>query len=128
MITFNNALTTDDYLVVTATKYNYDGYIGSVQVGEGPAGLVENTAFDLNVYPNPTKDNAFVSLNMGESAMVNITVTDISGKVVTEIINAQLPAGNQQYTISTTAYQAGVYFVNVSTNDARTVRKLTVIK
>lgn len=128
LITFDNPLTTDDYLVVTATKYNYDGYVGSVQVGAGAAGLEENQEIALNVFPNPAKDNAFVSLNLTEATNVTIMLTDLSGKIVAEIANTEMPAGNQQYEISTTALEAGIYFINVNANNSNIVEKLTVIK
>ena len=127
-IVFNDPLTIDDYLVVTATKYNHDGYVGSVQVGSGAAGIEEAENIAMKVFPNPATENAFVSLSIVNSENVTMTLVDLSGKVVAEIVNAPLAAGDYQFEISTSSLQAGIYLINVNTGDELTVEKLTVIK
>lgn len=128
-ITFNNPLTTDDYLVVTATKYNHDGYVGTVQVGSGTVGIAdEQKDLAMNIFPNPAKENAFVSLTVYQPTNVTMTICDLSGKVVAEIVNAPLEANDYQFEISTSSLEAGVYLINVNTGDELKVEKLTVIK
>lgn len=121
-----DALTSDDYLVVVATKYNYRPYMGFVQVGSGPAGISEDAFGNLSVYPNPAEDIAIVQFDLGESSDVLITLTDISGKVVKTVVNGELSAGQQQIEVTTADVESGVYLVTIQVNDQKTVQKLTV--
>ena len=81
----------------------------------------------MSVYPNPANDLSNVSFELNNEADVNITVTDLSGKVV--YTNALGTVnGAQNVAINTTALNNGVYFVNLSVNGTVSSEKLVVKK
>ncbi|TNF50007.1 MAG: T9SS type A sorting domain-containing protein [Bacteroidetes bacterium] len=83
--------------------------------------------FGMSVYPNPANDLSNVSFELNNEADVNITVTDLSGKVV--YTNALGTVnGTQNVAINTTALNNGVYFVNLSVNGTVSSEKLVVRK
>lgn len=130
-ITFDNALTTQDPLLVTATKYNYKPYQGDVTVNEevDVTGIQEQIQEStINVYPNPAQNSTFVSLNLAEEGNVLISLSDMSGKIIQVVAKANYPAGKQQFEIGTDKLQTGVYFVTTTINGNTTAKKLTVLK
>ncbi|WP_343632261.1 C25 family cysteine peptidase [Fluviicola sp.] len=105
VITFP-ALTTDDYLVVTATKQNYATYQHAVQVANGPLGLNE-LQMELSVYPNPANDELHLLVSNG--AAESFRIISLDGK---EVLTKQFSNGNQE-TINTASLRAGSYIVEI---------------
>ena len=85
-------------------------------------GLNENQTMTLSVYPNPTVDEAYVTL---ENAGVNeVAVYDVQGRLVSkESVNV---VAGEQVRISTATLNAGVYFVTVSNDSTVRTAKLLV--
>ncbi|MEZ4922609.1 MAG: C25 family cysteine peptidase [Crocinitomicaceae bacterium] len=130
-ITFYNALTTQDPLLVTGTKYNYRPYQGPVTVNEAIdyTGIEEvDFTSSVSIYPNPAQNNVNIALNLGSDAQVNVLLMDLSGKIVQTVANSQLTAGAKTLELSTANLEAGVYLVSTTINGNTTVEKLTVIK
>lgn len=99
-------LTTNDYLLVTATKQNYATYQHAVQVANGPLGLNElELAFE--VYPNPANDELQLLVSNGMAESVRIVALD--GKVV---FVKQLLNGSQE-TIDISSLKTGSYLVEI---------------
>jgi gingipain R len=114
VITFP-ALTSDDYLVVTATKQNYATYQHAVQVANGSLGLTD-LELEFSVYPNPANDELQLLVSNGAAESVRIIALD--GKVV---FSKELGNGNQEK-INTSSLKAGSYIVEIL-SDAQSVRK-----
>lgn len=109
-------LTTDDYLLVTATKQNYATYQHTVQVANGPLGLNElELAFE--VYPNPANDELHLLVSNGMAESVRIVGLD--GKVV---FAKQLLNGSQE-AINTSSLKAGSYLVEITNSVGQSIQK-----
>lgn len=101
------ALTSNDYLLVTATKQNYATYQHAVQVADGPLGITDlNMEFAL--YPNPANDELQLLVSNGTAESVRIIGLD--GKVV---LSKQLLNGMQEV-INTSSLKSGSYIVEIS--------------
>ncbi|MBL8001723.1 MAG: T9SS type A sorting domain-containing protein [Flavobacteriales bacterium] len=81
-------------------------------------GMSENPLDDkVAVFPNPTNGNLNVMLNgIGQ---VDITVTDVTGRVVAASRTSQL-----QHTIDLTSQPTGVYMITVRTENGQTSRRV----
>ncbi len=71
----------------------------------------------LTVYPNPVKDNLFVS---SDSEITQLILTDISGKIIHEFDNIS----SDTFELNITNLQSGVYLLRISTKDANKLIKL----
>tara|TARA_B100000700_G_scaffold327066_1_gene440483 strand:+ start:810 stop:2768 length:1959 start_codon:yes stop_codon:yes gene_type:complete len=83
----------------------------------GTTGL-EESVYDFNVYPNPSKGAVNIELNEPGSYLVQIN--DIVGKLVSENII------DSNTTINLQNLDKGIYFVNVSNDEIKHVTKLIV--
>ena len=75
----------------------------------GLADLEENQQIAFSIYPNPASENVTIS-NIEVGSLVSII--DISGKVI-----SKTNANSTSLTISTSDFNAGVYFVRVMTEN-----------
>ncbi|MBK9732219.1 MAG: T9SS type A sorting domain-containing protein [Chitinophagaceae bacterium] len=80
----------------------------------------------INVYPNPMSTSATLELNLAEANNVNIAITDLSGRMITEVLNEQLSAGNHTIYFQTPQLANGMYFVQVRTLNENRMIKLNV--
>jgi hypothetical protein len=77
-----------------------------------------------NVFPNPTNGTATVEFALNASAEVALEVLDITGKVVYTNNAGTLNSGANSITVDASAFQAGVYYVNILTNGTSVTKKL----
>ncbi len=94
-------------------------YIFGAQYGQPWFSALANESFettDVKVYPNPATEHIFVS---GITNLSKVEIYTISGtKVLEKIANE-----DQMIPIS---FQAGMYFVKISTNDKQIIKKIIV--
>jgi hypothetical protein len=92
----------------------------SAGIGDLPSAVTK-----FNVYPNPATDNISINLDLKETAILLIDVTDINGKQVVIISNEkQTGIVTKQY--NTAALPSGNYFVRLQVNGKTATQKLTV--
>ena len=136
---------TDDLIVMTSgnsepqTTFFYDQpqatwfYSTStpaVQMNFDPTSSINENAnvFGMGVYPNPTNADANVSFSLNNAADVNITVTDLSGKVVYTNALGNVSAGTTKVELNTADLSNGVYMINVAADNAVSTEKLIIRK
>jgi hypothetical protein len=74
--------------------------------------------------PNPASGNATIAFDLPETALVTLTVYDISGRKVTTVVNETLTAGNHERTVSGLA--PGVYVYKLSAGSFNAAKKMVV--
>jgi len=78
---------------------------------------------DLRLYPNPVRDEVFVSFNAGGTSQ-EITVTDLNGRLVyRQSLHEQGPV---RVHWNTHQWASGIYLVRITDGDRISVRKLVV--
>lgn len=80
----------------------------------------------LEVYPNPTKGIFSVDINTVELINAKLKVVDALGKVVLE--QQALTQGSNQISVDLSNNQQGIYFVIVTSEDQRIVKKIFLQK
>lgn len=81
---------------------------------------------DVNVFPNPAKDQVKVSFNLDKSANVNVVVYDAAGRIVYTGAKSQLNSGAQFITVPVSNLASGVYNLSVQTEDGSMTQRITV--
>lgn len=72
--------------------------------------------FDYSVYPNPFSEKTTLSYSLPFAGMVTITVTDITGHQIAELVHAHIATGKHEYEVgaSALALKPGFYFINIA--------------
>jgi len=90
-------------------------------------GIAENAAeLGLNVFPNPSVDQAQINYNLSAETSVIISIYDVTGKLVASENKGTQAAGRHISAINTAAMAKGFYTVCVQTESGRSTAKLIV--
>ena len=77
------------------------------------------------MFPNPTKGQVALSLNLPLETDVNIRVSNVTGQTIREINDNNVM--NKTYELDLREYAAGVYMVRISAFD-KVITKRLIIK
>ena len=79
-------------------------------------------------YPNPFNPTTGINFHLPENSPVNISVYDINSKLVEELVNRNLSAGNHTVEWNAVNYPSGIYFCKITAGSFTDVKKMVLIK
>jgi Secretion system C-terminal sorting domain len=79
-------------------------------------------------YPNPFSASTNVVIYMRSGSDLSYTITDASGKVVSQKDLGYQKAGNHEITLDGNTLANGIYFYTLQTKDSEVTRKMNVVK
>ena len=85
---------------------------------------VEEIELGFALYPNPSAGNTSVQFLLKNNQNVQLNVIDLTGRLVTSLLNGDLNSGLYEYTIPVNT--PGIYFVDLVSGGKRHVRKLVI--
>ncbi len=105
-------------------------------VGSNPieTGSLTPATFELlQNYPNPFNPTTTINFTMTKPGQVELSVYDITGRLVKKLVDENRPAGKHQVIwngrdMSDNTVATGVYFYSISDQTTRLVRKMMLIK
>ena len=130
-------------LWVADRQVEFDLEVSIVLAGKGLVyGADDFTVLDVNVqaaipedyylsqnYPNPFNSLTRLTYGMPEEGHVSIRVFDVTGRLVTELVEGSLNAGNHVTVWDANAVSTGIYLVRMETSAGfEAVRKVMLIK
>jgi hypothetical protein len=127
--------TPDDTLTFTDTLWiaNNDTLCYVTLAGQGlPPGVAEGSsaipkAFALRQpLPNPCKDYAEIRFELPKGNTVCLSVYDVSGRMVSQLVNDYYEAGFYEVRLDASELSAGVYFYRLKAAGYTAVRKIIV--
>lgn len=128
-ISLNNYKSNNLFIKFKATSnYGNLGFLDNIKVTNTTSiedAINKNT---VNVYPNPTRDQAFIAFSVTKSSNVTVQVVDMLGRAVADVINQTMNAGDHKLTVSTASLPSGIYNVVIKTEGGNHTERLTVIK
>ncbi|MEO8759270.1 MAG: M43 family zinc metalloprotease [Bacteroidia bacterium] len=115
------------FIAGTASTGN-NMYIDDINVRNSTTGIqtIEEKV-GLTIYPNPSSGSVNVAFNLAEKQTVAVNVVDMLGRVVETIPAQSYSTGENMVTIGNkAAYQAGVYFVNLTIDGQQVSKKIII--
>lgn len=79
-------------------------------------------------YPNPFNPSTTIKYAVGENGPVNITVYNVMGQKVAELLNTTKTAGNYQVTWNAAGVSSGIYYYRLTAPGQVLTRQMTLIK
>jgi len=91
-------------------------------------GIIENASNidNTTIYPNPAKDKITITIDASNDKTCNITIVDVTGKLVFEKKNQLLIKGNNTLDVNTQGLVDGTYFVKINSGSNSKTTKLIV--
>ena len=121
-----NPATTTEY-IVTVTDTNGCSETAAVKVTVEFCTGIPSTAGNMNIslFPNPANDILNVQINQALSRQLNITLTNIRGQVVFNVMEDKISGNcNKQINVSTLA--KGIYYLQVKDEEFYSVSKIII--
>gem|GEM_PF-6481557 len=129
-------------LVVYGPTYSRDQWCQLVEFAVGDASLYGASLFDQspNVaqkpddfaleqnYPNPFNATTTIRYALPEDAMVHLTIYDIRGNVVDELVSGNQSAGYQSVVWKAAGAASGIYYYRLQAGDRTFIRRLVLLK
>ncbi|MBI5540438.1 MAG: M28 family peptidase [Bacteroidia bacterium] len=95
-------------------------------VPETNANIGNNVLF--NCYPNPFSSTTTIKYYLSESDNVNLAIYDITGKLVSELVNKPQSFGAYTYTFNSEKLNNGIYFCKLKTTKYSETTKMVLLK
>ena len=110
--------------VATILNHNPGSKANSIFVTHGSnTGINDVTQENINIYPNPVKDELYIDIPFFEKMeyLKNVEICDLTGRTVGALRAMPLQEGNA--TINVSALPSGVYFVKITTDNGIVTKK-----
>jgi len=112
----------------TKTSVSPIYYIESTIVGiEEEEKLPTKFALEQN-YPNPFNPNTTISYSLPKQAFVNLTVYNILGKEVKNLVDETKEAGEYKTKFDASGLSSGIYFYTLKTGEITITKKMILVK
>ena len=85
---------------------------------------VASVVKDFEITPNPVTDDFSVQFQLEKQQLVVLSLTDSAGKLIETIKNERLTSGYHSFSLSGKELSAGLYFLNLKTEEGSTSIKL----
>ncbi len=98
-----------------------------VGMGNNNNNIAEGFGLKQN-YPNPFNPSTTISFSIAKQNRVKISVFDIAGKLITELVNETMNAGNYEVLFNASNLSSGTYFYRIEAGDFTEVKKMMLVK
>jgi len=122
-------------ITVKVWAHNYDTYSGSITVsGTGVGGTGTPMAGSLGtIFPSPASSAVTIPMTLGQPGVVRIDVYDLTGRIVSTVLDGELGGGQQSVVWGLTdgsgrTVPSGLYTIRVSGPDFSGTRQLVVVR
>ncbi len=79
-------------------------------------------------YPNPFNPTTVISYSVPTSCQVRLTVLDILGREIVELVNEQKFAGTYEVKFTASNLPSGIYFYRLTAGSFSETKKMILIK
>lgn len=79
-------------------------------------------------FPNPFNPTTQIAFALPRQSRVKLSVFDVTGRVVTVLLDENRPAGNHQINWNASRNASGVYFLRMEADGKMLTRKMTLLK
>ena len=105
--------TEEALILIKPTNATYYTVSKKFKIKNGTASIDTHSSEAFNVYPNPTSDVLFISLNSEMNQDLRIVIYDITGRMVREEVAHRATITNNQHQITLDRLPAGVYMIQL---------------
>ncbi|MBT7790302.1 MAG: T9SS type A sorting domain-containing protein, partial [Calditrichaeota bacterium] len=111
----------------TGTSLNYESN-GFVVLDLTASNAIPDEYYLAQNYPNPFNSMTSCKFGLPEAGKLTIAVFDISGRLVTTLVDTEMPAGTHSIRWNASSTAAGMYFIQMAASGFETTRKVTLLK
>ncbi len=106
--------------------FTTDGFAIGKIVASGVSTPTEYTLSEP--YPNPFNDRAQITFSIPEAKDVRLELLDISGRLVTTLVNKQMPTGYHTVSIHAKGLSSGIYWIRLTTGSRQMAKRVVLMR
>jgi hypothetical protein len=101
---------------------------------EGPSAGIESRpvtiplCFNFDLHPNPFNHSTVLRYDLPVAGFINLSVCDISGRKVAELVNGMRQTGTHEVTFDGTGLASGVYLCRLQAGGHTEIQKMVLMK
>jgi hypothetical protein len=96
---------------------------------DGVAMVSASNGYSLGqTYPNPFNDESNLEITVAAPGLVQLSVVDVQGNVVEQVLNRQFDAGTYSVTLSAEGLASGTYYYQMSAGGVTLTRQMVIVK
>ena len=80
------------------------------------------------VYPNPFNPTTTLSFTLPEAGPVKLTIYDVNGRAVTQLVNGMRDAGAHEVTFDGSGLASGIYLYTLTAGSHSVAGKMMLVK
>ena len=111
-----------------ARDINITPAMGVVEVRKAKQGVQVIGVEKLIVFPNPNQGEVVVEFKVEVDSDVDVSVSDLIGRRVMEVINQRMPAGEYKYLVKLDQLANGMYIMSLQTSTTSDSHKIFINK
>lgn len=111
--------------IIVSDEWELEGFDNP---GEQAAVSIAEVPALLTVYPNPFNPATVLSYRLQVASIVNMSIYDISGRLVTELVKGWQEAGYHEATFDASDLASGVYLARLTAGEFTQTQKLVLLK
>jgi uncharacterized GH25 family protein len=118
-----------DTTVVLEEGKIFDLHIDIGTVLSTTGDLESPTTYSLSQnYPNPFNPTTTIQYSIPKDEFVKLTVYDVAGKVIKELVSGHKTAGSYSVEFNATDYASGTYYYKLEAGEYKNIQKMMLIK
>jgi len=123
--TYHVCLTIEDPITGKSATTCHD-----IKLGTGGSSSVKDLSsyVQMNIYPNPAKDFTKLNYSLTKNMDVKMTIYDVSGNRVKEVLNQKRIAGAYIQDINLSGITSGTYFIEIRSSLGKISKKFVIRK
>jgi hypothetical protein len=94
---------------------------------EGSSSAPAGYALDQN-FPNPFNPVTLIKFSIPEAGLVHLTVHNVLGQEVAEVVNREAPAGVFEVSFDASRLASGVYYYKLTSGNFADTKRMVVVK
>jgi hypothetical protein len=102
--------------------------MGIIEVRKIKQPINVNDLSDIIVFPNPNDGMVCVQFKVNNDSQTEISVNDMVGKKVLEVLNTKMPRGSYKYLVNLTQLSDGFYLMSIKTDAQISTSKIIINK
>lgn len=79
-------------------------------------------------FPNPFNPSTKIRFSIPRATTVQLTVYDVSGKLIEQLVNSAVPAGEYEVSVTTNGLTSGIYFYTLRTEEFIETKRMVLVK
>ena len=96
-------------------------------VGDRPEGI-PGDYYLARAYPNPFNPSTTIEFGLPQESHVSLSVFDITGRLVTKLVDGQLSAGIHNIEFDGFAFPSGIYLYTMTSGSFVSSQKMILLK